>query len=98
MNRPFIFAYSAFVNQHVIDDTAKYGFDKCITAPLTQAKIDEIIAEFAEHYSLLLTKLMLEKLGPVPYFEHMIDFQYMKNKNRESSYLMYNSILKSYEV
>ena len=28
----------------------------------------------------------------------MIDFQYMKNKNRESSYLMYNSILKSYEI
>ncbi len=82
--RPFIFTYSAFVNHHDIEVTAKYGFDKCITAPLTQAKIDEIIAEFADHYSYLLAKLMLEKLEPVPYFDQMIDFQNMKNKNRLS--------------
>ena len=98
LNRPFIFAYSAFVNQQIIEDTAKYGFDKCITAPLNQAKIEELIGEFAEHYSFLLTKLMLERIGPVPHFEHMIDFQYLKNKNRVASISMYNSIMKSYEI
>ena len=74
MNRPFIFAYSAFVNQQVIEETEKYGFDKCITAPLTHAKIEDQIVDFVEHYSFYLTKLMLEKIGPVPHFEHMIDF------------------------
>ncbi len=82
----------------MIEDTAKYGFDKCIQAPLNQTKIEELLGEFAEHYSFWLTKLMLERLGPVPHFEHMIDFQYMKNKNKESSFSMYNSILKSYEI
>jgi hypothetical protein len=86
------------VNQKIIEDTAKYGFDKCITAPLTQAKIEELIGEFAEHYSFLLTKLMLERIGPVPHFEHMIDFQYIKNKNRVESFSMYNSIINSYEI
>ena len=34
LNRPLMFAYSAFINQKIIDETMKNGFDKCIEAPL----------------------------------------------------------------
>ena len=51
LNRPFIFAYSAFVNQAVIEDTLKYGFDKCIEAPLNFTKIEQLFNDYLEHYS-----------------------------------------------
>lgn len=46
----------------------------CIEAPLNQIKIDLLLEEFIEQHSFYLTKLMLEKLGPVPKFKEMINF------------------------
>ena len=59
MERPFIFAYSAFTNQKIKDETNINGFDKLIDAPLNKLKVDEIIEKYIEPYALQLTKIML---------------------------------------
>ena len=59
MERPFIFAYSAFTNQKIKDETNFNGFDKLIDAPLNKLKVDEIIEKYIEPYALQLTKIML---------------------------------------
>ena len=59
MERPFIFAYSAFTNQKIKDETYINGFDKLIDAPLNKLKVDEIIEKYIEPYALQLTKIML---------------------------------------
>ena len=46
-----MFAYSAFINQNIIDETLNNGFDKCIEAPLNQLKIEQIFEEYVEQYS-----------------------------------------------
>jgi hypothetical protein len=51
MNRPFIFAYSALVNQKVIDNTNKHGFDKCVVSPLNKLRIEGLLNEYIDHYS-----------------------------------------------
>ena len=75
LRRPFMFAYSAFINQNIKDETSQHGFDKCIDAPLNQTKIEQILSEYVDDYSYHLTKIMLEKLGPVPNLREMLDFQ-----------------------
>ena len=97
LNRPFIFAYSAFINQKIIDETTKNGFDKCIEAPLNQIKIEQIFDEYDENYSFYMTKLLLEKLGPVPKFEEMIDFDKTKNGNKLKSESLYGSLFRKQE-
>ena len=69
-----MFAYSAFTNQKIKDETFKYGFDKCIDAPLNQIKLDQILNEYVDDYSFHFTRLMLEKHGPVPKFREMLNF------------------------
>ena len=51
MKRPFIFAYSAFTNNKIKEETSKSGFDKLIDAPLNKLKVDEIIEKFIEPYA-----------------------------------------------
>ena len=51
MERPFIFAYSAFTNQKIKDETIKNGFDKLIDAPLNKLKVEEIIEKYIEPYA-----------------------------------------------
>ena len=41
MKRPFIFAYSALINNKVIEETRLSGFDKCVDSPLNKIKIEE---------------------------------------------------------
>lgn len=38
-----MFAYTALVNQKVKEDTNNCGFDKCVSAPLTKIKIEELL-------------------------------------------------------
>lgn len=52
MKRPFIFAYSAFTNSKILEDTSKNGFDKCIDAPLNKLKIENLIDESVEIWAL----------------------------------------------
>lgn len=94
LRRPFMFAYSAFINQKIKDETSYHGFDKCIDAPLNQTKLEQIQYEYVDEYSYRLTKLMLEKLGPVPYLEEMLDFQKVKNFYLENSSNAYFTLLK----
>ena len=39
MQRPFIFAYSAFTNIKVLEEVTKNGFDKLIDSPLNKLNV-----------------------------------------------------------
>ena len=92
MKRPFIFAYSAFTNNKIKEETSKSGFDKLIDAPLNKLKVDEIIEKYIDPYSLELTKIMLQNIGPIPKFDEMLDNDKIMNSKKVSSGNMYKSI------
>jgi hypothetical protein len=51
MKRPFIFAYSALINNKVIEETRLSGFDKCVDSPLNKIKIEGLIDESIEMWA-----------------------------------------------
>jgi hypothetical protein len=56
MNRPFIFAYSAMVNNQVKEKTKKGGFDNCIDSPLNKMKIERTFADYLNVFVFQMTK------------------------------------------
>ena len=73
LKRPFMFAYSAMVNNKVIEKAQQSGFEECIDAPLSKAKIENVINDYINMYAFHLTRKMLSQIGPVPYLAEMID-------------------------
>lgn len=73
MKRPFMFAYSAMVNNKVIEKAQQSGFEECIDAPLNKIKIENVISDYINMYAYHLTRKMLSQLGPVPNLAEMID-------------------------
>ena len=53
-----------------------------------------MLDEYVENYSFLLTKLLMEKLGPVPNLVEMIEFTKVKNNNKKPTREIYNTILR----
>ena len=56
-----------------MNETNKFGFDKCIDAPLNKIKVESLIDEYIESYAFELTKLMMSNIGPIPKFDEMIN-------------------------
>ena len=48
IKRPFIFAFSAHIDEQVTKTTTKAGFDACISSPLTMKEFDWVINNFVE--------------------------------------------------
>ena len=53
-----------------------------------------ILDEYVENHSFYMTKLLLEKLGPVPQLEEMVDFDKTKNGNKLKSESLYGSLFR----
>ena len=98
MQRPFIFAYSAFTNIKVLEEVTQNGFDKLIDSPLNKLKVEDIIEKFIEPYALQLTKMMLKNLGPIPLFDEMLDLNKIVISKKISSGNLYNSVFQSIEL
>ena len=54
-----MFAYSAMINNKVVEKEEVSGFEECIDAPLNKSKIENIIGDFLNMYAFHLTKKML---------------------------------------
>ena len=59
LKRPFMFAYSAMINNKVIEKAELSGFEECIDAPLTKDKIENAISDYLNMYAFHLTKKIL---------------------------------------
>lgn len=49
VNRPFIFAYSALIDNEVEMKIKKYGFDQCFNAPMNMDAFNNEILPLLEH-------------------------------------------------
>ena len=54
-----MFAYSAMVNNKIIEKAENCGFEECIDAPLNKIKIENTISDYLNMYAFHLTKNML---------------------------------------
>jgi hypothetical protein len=54
-----MFAYSAMVNNKVIEKAQQSGFEECIDAPLNKNKIENVISDYINMYAFHLTRKML---------------------------------------
>ena len=50
LKRPFIFAYSAFVNDETFKRTNECGFDGCLHSPLTIDVVKDLIGNYVEKF------------------------------------------------
>ena len=80
-----MFAYSAMVNNKIIEKAENCGFEECIDAPLNKIKIENTISDYLNMYAFHLTKNMLSWIGPVPNLSDMIDDMKVKANIIKSS-------------
>ena len=57
LNRPYLFAYSALINQTTQKKTIETGFDGCFLAPITKDTMDLLFGKFIDQS---VTNLMSE--------------------------------------
>lgn len=82
---PFIFAYTALVNDDIVNQTKEAGFDECFLSPLTNQKVELIVKEFIDKTcQKIIQDKFFEAFSENPFFR--INSNIFEVSNQESSY------------
>ena len=86
LKRPYIFAYSALINEEIRLNTIEAGFDGCLISPITVESINDCMTNFIDKY---VTQFMAEQLLSLSQ-SHLLE---QLNNNKEKQNFLQESII-----
>lgn len=66
LKRPYIFAYSALINEETRQNTIEAGFDGCLISPITVECIKDLMTNFVDNY---VNQFMSDRLLTISQFQ-----------------------------